>query len=62
MSLYISLESVIIFPFLINLPSLELLCLCVITDGRMPLFFEDVGLFCLSSITDFPNMPFLVVF
>lgn len=43
MILYVSLESVIIFSFLINLPSLELLCLCVITDGRIPPFFEDVG-------------------
>lgn len=43
MILYASLESVIIFSFLINLPSLELLCLCAITDGRIPPFFEDVG-------------------
>lgn len=32
------------------------------SDGRIPPSCEDVGLFCLSIITDFLSIPFLVAF
>lgn len=43
MILCVSLESVIIFPFLINLPSLELLCLCVCYGWQNTTFLWRCG-------------------